>query len=99
MMRKALTRLHNASNRPNPHGPHSHVPEASVLARPHVHHPAPVVGLLVHEPVALHHIAGLAVRHAETLLDGVTVVHELMHLPTEVLLLENPHAEGSSVLL
>ena len=50
--------------------PHAHesgvaealVPEASVLSRPHVHHSASEVGLLIHEPVAIHNIAGLAVR-------------------------------------
>ncbi|KAF3843544.1 hypothetical protein F7725_002393 [Dissostichus mawsoni] len=47
------------------------------------------VGLLVHQPVTVHHVAGLAVGHAVTLLDVLTVVHHLVTLTTEVLPLES----------
>ena len=93
-----ITGIHDA--------PHAHesgvakslVPEASVLSRPHVHHSASEVGLLIHEPVAIHHIAGLAVRHTMAIHDGVTVIHQLHTLTTEVLLLVDLHSELSSVL-
>ena len=93
-----ITGIHDA--------PHAHesgvaealVPEASVLSRPHVHHSASVVGLLIHEPVAIHDIAGHAVRHTVAIHDGVTVIHHLVHLTTKVLLLVDPHFEISFVL-
>ena len=75
-----------------------HLPEAPVLAGPHVHHPASVLGLLVHQPVSVHHVAGLAVGHAVTILDVVTVVHHLMELTTEVLPLVDLHPELAPVL-
>lgn len=86
--------------------PHAHEPddapaqvkEGPVLAGPHVHHLASELGLLVHQPVALHHIAGLAVGHAQTVRDVVTVLCQLIHLTSEVLLLVDPHPEGSPVL-
>ena len=76
----------------------SHVSEAPVLSGPQVHHLASVVRLLVHQPVAVHHVAGLAVIHAVALHDVVTVVHQLIHLTTEVLPLVDPHPELASVL-
>ena len=76
----------------------SHVPEASVLSRPHVHHSASEVGLLIHEPVAIHNVAGLAVRHTMAIHDGVTVIHQLHTLTTEVLPLVDLHSVLSSVL-
>ena len=96
---RKLTGIHDA-----PHGHESrvavsHISEAPVLPRPHVHHPASVVRLLVHQPVAVHHIAGLAVRHAVTVHDGVTVIHHLHHLTSKLLLIVDPHPELSSVLL
>ena len=81
-----------------PHATHAHVPEAPVLSGPHVHHPASVVGLLVHQPVAVHHVAGLAVVHTVTVHDVVTVVHQLVTLTTEVLPLIDLHPELTSVL-
>ena len=95
-----LTGIHNT-----PHGAeshhvgHSHLLEVPVLSRPQVHHPASVVGLLVHQPVAVHHVARLEVGHAVTLLDGITIIHQLVHLAFEVLPLEDLHLVRSSVLL
>merc|ERR1719419_207906 len=76
---------------------HAHVPEVPVLAGLHIHHLASVVGLLVHQPVTFHHVAGQAFIHAETLLDVVTVLHQLLHLTSKVLPLVDPHPVGSSV--
>lgn len=86
-----------------PHAGHPHVAsdgadEVAVLAGPHVHHPASVVGLLVHEPVALHHVAGHAVGHAVMLHDVFAVLHQLIHLTSKVLPLIDPHPVGSPVL-
>ena len=90
--------IHDTLHAHEPSAAHAHVPEAPVLSGPHVHHPASVVGLLVHQPVAVHHVAGLAVIHAVAVLDVVTVLHQLIHLTTEVLLLVDLHPVGSSVL-
>lgn len=77
---------------------HFQVTEIPVLAGPDVKHPSSEVRLLEHQPVAVHHVAGLAVGHAETLHHVVAVIHELVHLPSEVLPLIDPHSEGSPVL-
>ncbi len=84
---------------PHAHKSHAiHIAEALVLSRPEVRHPAFVVGLLIEEPVAVHHMTGLAVRHAVTVHDTVTVIHHLVHLTHEVLPLVYPHSVGSPVL-
>ena len=93
-----LHRIHDTSHAHELHIVHAHLSEALVLSRPHVHHPASEVGLLIHQPVAIHDVAGLAVRHAVTIHDGVTVVHQLHHLASEVLPLVDPHPVVSSVL-
>ncbi|KAF3843558.1 hypothetical protein F7725_002407 [Dissostichus mawsoni] len=54
---------------PHAHEPlaaHAHVSEVPVLSGPHVHHLASELGLLVHQPVTVHHVAGLALVHAVT---------------------------------
>ncbi|KAF3843573.1 hypothetical protein F7725_002422 [Dissostichus mawsoni] len=86
--------------------PHAHEPlalmpmsEVPVLSGPHVHHLASELGLLVHQPVTVHHVAGLALVHAVTVHDVVTVLHHLVTLTTEVLLLIDLHPELASVLL
>ncbi len=94
--RKLIPRVHDT---PHAHESHAtHIAEAPVLSRPEVRHPASVVGLLIEEPVAVHHMAGLAVRHAVTVHDVVTVIHHLVHLTHEVLPLIDPHFVGSPVL-
>ena len=94
-----LTGIHNTPHRVDfHHVAHAHLPEVPVLSRPHVHLPASVLGLLVHQPVAVHHVAGVAVGHAVIIHHVVTVVHQLVHLASEVLLLIDFHPESSSVL-
>ena len=92
--------LAHVCDTPHAHEPLAahHLPEAPVLSGPHVHHPASVLGLLVHQPVSVHHVAGLAVGHAVTILDVVTVVHHLIGLTTEVLPLVDLHPELAPVL-
>ena len=95
----ALTGIHYTPGRAEPHATVSHISHAPVLSGPQVHHPASEVGLLVHQPVAVHHIAGLAVGHSVAVLDVVAVLHQLVTLALEVLSLKHPHPVGASVLL
>ena len=94
-----LTGIHDSSERVESHSIISHILEAPVLSGPHVHHPASVLGLLVRQPVSVHHMAGLAVVHAVTLLDVVTVLHHLIGLTTEVLPLVDLHLVLALVLV
>ena len=89
-----LTRVHDAPDGAEPHHvAYAGVSEVPVLPWPEVQHPASVVGLLEHQPVAVHHVAGLAVGHAVAVLDVVAVLHQLMTLALEVLPLVDPHPE------
>ena len=90
--------IHDTPHAHKPTAAHTHVPEAPVLSRPQVHHPAPVVGLLVQQPVAVHHLAGHAVGHAVAVLDVAAVFHQLVHLTAKVLPFIDPHSELASVL-
>lgn len=72
--------------------------EALVLAGPHVVVMSPVVGLLVHEPVAVHHVAGVDVGHVETLIEVGAVVCQLYHLTSHVEMLVQPHLVAAAVL-
>ena len=94
-----LTGVIDASDGAELHSIVSHVPEAPVLSGPQVHHAASVAWLLVHQPVAVHHVAGLAVGHAVTILDVVAVVLHLVLLASEVLHLVEPYSVGAFVLL
>lgn len=69
-----------------------------MLPWPHVHHLASEVGVLKHQPVAFQHVARLAVGHVVPILDGFTVVHQLMGLAPEVVPLVDPYPELSPVL-
>lgn len=94
-----LTRICYASDGADPGQiAHFQLSEIPVLAGPDVKHPSSEVRLLEHQPVAIHHMAGLALGHAETLHYVVAVIHKLVHLSTEVLPLVDPHSEGSPVL-
>ena len=90
--------IHDALHAHEPGAAHAHVLEAPVLSGPQVHHLASVMGLLVHQPVAVHHLAGHAVGHAVTVLDVVAVLAQLIALTAEVLPLEDLHLVGSTVL-
>lgn len=75
-----------------------HLSEVPVLAGPQVKHPALEVGQLEHQPVAVHHVAGLHVRHVVAVLDGLAVGGQFVHLALEVWPLVDPHPEGPLVL-
>ena len=91
-------RFCDASDRVEPHLVAAHLSEVPVLPWLQIKHPALVVWLLEHQPVAFHHVAGLHVGHVVVILDGVAVVGEFLHLPFEVCLLVDPHLVGSLVL-
>ena len=93
-----LTGIHDSSERVESNSIISHILEAPVLSWSHVHHPASVLGLLVRQPVSVHHVARLAVGHAVTILDVVTVLHHLIGLTTEVLPLVDLHLVLALVL-
>lgn len=71
---------------------------SAVLSGPQVVHPAFVVGLVIQEPVAVHHAAGVKVSHAELVLDVGTVVHQLVHLAGHVETLVEPQPVGAMML-
>lgn len=71
---------------------------ALVLAGPQVVVAPPVVGLLVHQPVSVHHVAGVEVGHAETVHEVGAVVGQLHHLSAHVEMLVQPHLEAAAML-
>lgn len=94
-----LTGVHDAPDGAEPRGAaQPHLPQVPVLSWSQIQHPAPVVGLLKHQPVALHDVAGLALGNTEAVHHVLTVVHQLVHLAREVLPLIDPQSEGSSLL-
>ena len=72
--------------------------EAPVLAGPQVVVAPPVVGVLVQQPVAIHHVAGVEVGEAEAVHEVGAVLHQLHHLTPHVEVLEQPHPEAAAVL-
>lgn len=76
----------------------SPVAVSPVLSRPQIVRSALVVGLVIQQPVAIHHITGVEVRHVETVLDIWTVVLQLMHLAGHVGAFVKPHSIGALVL-
>ena len=48
--------------------------------------------------MAVHHVAGVDVGHAEAVLDIGTVVVQLLHLATHVGAIVQPHPVGAAVL-
>ena len=76
----------------------SPVVEPPVLAGPHIVLPALVVGLVVHQPVAVHHVAGVDVGHTETVLDVGAVVAQLIHLAAHVRTIVHSHSVLATVL-
>ena len=60
--------------------------------------PAPVVGVLVEDPVAVHDVTGVDVAVVEAVGHTGTVVHEFHHVAAEVGLLVDPHPVGAAIL-
>lgn len=74
-------------------------PEVPVLPWPQIKHPALIICLFKHQPVAVLHVAGLHARHVIFILDGVAVIGQFVHLAFKVWSLVDPHLKGSFVLL
>ena len=90
--------IHDASEGANPGAHSSPVVVLPVLSGPQVVLPALVVGLVVHQPVAVHHVAGVDVGHAETVLDIGAVVAQLHHLTSHIRAIIQPHLVVATVL-
>ena len=88
----------DSSEGTDPRADASPVAVSPVLPGTQVVHPALVVGLIVQQPVAVHHVAGVEVGHAEVVLDVGAVVHQLVHLAGHVEAFVEPHPVGTSVL-
>lgn len=71
---------------------------STVLSRPQVVGSSPVVGLVIQEPVAINHVAGVNVGHAQAVLDVGAVVADLLHLAGHVWSLVQPDFVGTTVL-
>lgn len=97
-MNKASVEVGDSPDGPDPRADASPVAVPAVLSGPQVVHPALVVGLLVQQPVAVHHVAGVEVGHAEAVLHVWAVVHQLVHLAGHVEALVKPHPVGALVL-
>ena len=90
--------VHDASDGTDPGAHAAPVVVPPVLAGPHVVLPAPVVGLLVHHPVSVHHVAGVEVGHVEAVHEVGAVVVQLHHLSAHVVAVVQPHPEVATVL-
>lgn len=72
--------------------------EVPVLSWLQKKHPALIIWLFKHHPVALHHLAGLHARHVIVILDGVAVICQFVHLAFKVWSFIDPHIKKSLVL-
>lgn len=90
--------IHETSDWAHPGVCATPITEAPVLARPQVVVTAPVMGLLVHQPVAIYHAAGVEIWHTETVHKIGTVVCQLRHCASHVEMFIQPQLEGTIVL-
>lgn len=73
--------------------------EPLILSRPYQVHPAPVVGVLIEEPVAIFHVAGEDVINVEAIHDTGTVIHKVHHLTPKLDPLIQAHVERPRLLV
>ena len=85
--------IHNASDGADPCVPAAPLTEPLVLSRPYQVHPAPVVWLLIEEPVAICHIAGEDVIGVEEVHDIGAIIHQFHDLTSKLNTLIQPHVE------
>lgn len=91
--------LHSdASDGAHPRTHTSPLIEPPVFTRAHQVLAAPVMGMLVEDPVAFLHIAGVDVVVVEALIQGGAVVSQLHHLASELRALINHHSVRTLVL-
>lgn len=91
--------IHDSSDRAHPGTHTTPVTVPPVLARPQVEVPAHIVGLLIHKPVTIHHMAGMEVGHIEAVHKIRAIIHELHHPAAHVRVLIEPHSEGPTMLM
>lgn len=91
--------VHNASDGADPCVPATPLTEPLVLSRPYQVHPAPVVWLLIEEPVAIGHIAGEDVIDVEAVHDIGAIIHQFHDLTSELDTLIQPHVEQPRLLI
>lgn len=60
--------------------------------------PAPVVGVLVEDPVSIHDVTRVHVAVVETVRHTGAIVHELHHVAAKVRLLEDAQPVGATIL-
>lgn len=91
--------VHNASDGSDPGTPATPLAKPLVLSRPYQVHPAPVVWVLVEEPVAVGHVAGEDVVYVEAVHDTGTVIHQIHHLTSKLYPLIQAHVEWPRFLV
>lgn len=97
-VRSQLVEVSDPPEGTNPWTGAAPVTVSAVLSRPQVVGSSPVVGLVIQEPVAINHIAGVNVGHAQAVLDVGAVVADLLHLTGHVWSLIQPDFVGTTVL-
>lgn len=84
MVRSHLVEVGDSSEGTNPWTGTAPVTVSAVLSGPQVVGSSPVVGLVIQQPVAIDHVAGVNVGHAEAILDIGAIVADLLHLAGHV---------------
>lgn len=85
--------VQDASDGADSGAPTAPLTESLVLSGPDQVHPAPVVWVLVEEPVALFDIAGEDVAYVEAIHDAGTVIYQVHHLSAKLNPLIQAHVE------
>lgn len=86
----------DSSDRAHPGTHATPVTVPPVPSRPQVEVPAHIVGLVIHKPVTIHHMAGMEVGHIEAVLKIRAIIHELHHPTVHV---SEPYSEGPMMLM
>lgn len=97
-VRSHLVEVGDSPEGTNPWTGAAPVTVSAVLSGPQVVGSSPVVGLVIQQPVAIDHVAGVNVGHAEAVLDVGAVVADLLHLAGHVWALVQPYFVGTTVL-
>lgn len=70
-----------------------------VFTRAHQVLASPVMGMLVEDPVAVHHVAGVDVAKVEAFVQGGAVISQLHHLTSELWALIDPQSVRALMLI
>lgn len=97
-MKRLLIKVGDSPERADPWTGASPVQESTVLSRSQVVGPALVVRLVVQQPMAVHHVARVNVRHTQAVLDAGAIIAHLMHLAAHVWTLIQSYFVGTTVL-